>query len=106
MRYQITILLLFSSFCAAQTIEADGIVGEWWTQEKDAKFLIQKTDTSYEGKISWLKKPTDDNGNPVTDENNQDPALRKQPILGATLLRRFKYIGDNQWANGHIYNPR
>ena len=45
------------TFPQAEPNEADGILGEWLTENKEAKFLIYKTAQGYEGKISWLKKP-------------------------------------------------
>ncbi|MGB6228633.1 MAG: DUF2147 domain-containing protein [Litorimonas sp.] len=43
-------------------------------------------------------------GEPTTDVNNQDPALRGEPIVGLTMLDGFEADGD-KWKKGRIYNP-
>ncbi|MGB3455550.1 MAG: DUF2147 domain-containing protein [Litorimonas sp.] len=44
-------------------------------------------------------------GEPTTDVNNADPALRDMPILGLTMLDGFEADGDGRWKKGRIYNP-
>jgi uncharacterized protein (DUF2147 family) len=43
-------------------------------------------------------------GEPTTDVNNSDPALRDEPIIGLTMLDGFEKSGD-KWKKGRIYNP-
>lgn len=43
-------------------------------------------------------------GEPRTDVNNSDPALRNQPIVGLTMLDGFEKR-DTKWKKGRIYNP-
>ena len=45
------------------------------------------------------RKPSD------KDELNPDPALRKRPLLGLTIMDGFKSAGEGKWTNGQIYDP-
>jgi uncharacterized protein (DUF2147 family) len=56
------------------------------------------------GKIVALKKPLDKHGRPKVDKENPNPALRKRPVIGLSLLEDMKPSGDGKWE-GAIYNP-
>ncbi|MEM7729616.1 MAG: DUF2147 domain-containing protein [Pseudomonadota bacterium] len=43
-------------------------------------------------------------GEPTTDVNNADPALRDVPVIGLTMLDGFEADG-HKWKKGRIYNP-
>jgi uncharacterized protein (DUF2147 family) len=83
---------------------ADAIVGEWVTAEGKARVLISKTDSTYQGKIVWLKEPVK-NGKEVVDDKNPDPNLRSRGVLGMDILWGFSFDGDDQWTGGKIYDP-
>ncbi|MCC5921844.1 MAG: DUF2147 domain-containing protein [Cyclobacteriaceae bacterium] len=86
--------------------DADAIKGEWLTSNEDAHIKIYKaTNGKYYGKISWLKDPLDENGNPLKDNLNPDNSKREQEIMGLILLKGFEYTDDNFWDNGKIYDP-
>jgi uncharacterized protein (DUF2147 family) len=57
------------------------------------------------GKIVWFKWPNNDQGLPLLDVKNTDPALRTRPLLGLTILDGLHRTGENTWADGKIYNP-
>jgi uncharacterized protein (DUF2147 family) len=84
---------------------ADAILGEWLTQKQDSKVLIYKQGDKYFGKISWLKEPNRD-GKPKVDDKNPDASQHNVPLMGLNLLRDFKFVNDNHWEGGTIYNPR
>lgn len=91
----------------------DDILGVWNNQEKDAKIEIYKCGQKYCGKIVELKNPNYPEGSregvpgtPWLDNNNPDPALRKTPRLGLTVVSYFTYAGDNLWADGKVYDPK
>ncbi len=44
-------------------------------------------------------------GNPPTDANNPDPALRGRAICGLTIGSGFIPNGDGAAQQGHIYDP-
>jgi len=88
--------------------DGEGILGLWYTEEKDCKVEIFK----YCGRIVWLKDPlypADDDmgmaGRPVVDRENPNPALRSRPVMGLQLMEGFAYMGENTWQNGTIYDP-
>lgn len=97
---------LFTSLYAfSQSTDADKILGLWEVGSKKARIKIYKQDERYFGKIVWLKEPKYEDGTPKVDKNNPDEALRKVPLLGYVNLKGFKYIGDNKWEEGTIYDP-
>lgn len=44
------------------------------------------------------------NGKPKVDKENPDPALRKRPIMGLSILSGMRRSGDGEWT-GYLYNP-
>lgn len=95
--------LCFASFTFLPASE-EQIIGEWLTSNQKAKIKIFKKNEMYYGSISWIKEPLKD-GKPKLDINNPDTAKRGNQILGLMLLTGFKYVGDNEWEDGHIYDP-
>ena len=95
--------VIMTSFTFYKSSE-EQIVGEWLTSNQKAKIKIFKKNNLYYGSISWIKEPLKD-GKPKLDINNPDAAKRTQPIMGLMLLTAFKYVGDNEWEDGHIYDP-
>ncbi len=100
----LTILLLGSKISVyAQT---DPIERVWLNEEKTAKIQVYKArDGKYYGKIIWLKEP-DRNGKPKMDDNNPNPKLRTQPIIGLLILKAFKKDGETGYEDGTIYDPK
>jgi uncharacterized protein (DUF2147 family) len=77
---------------------ADAILGEWLSQEKDGKIVIFKQGDQYFGKISWGKISG------KKDIKNPDEKLRNKDLVGAVILKNFKFTGSS-WENGTIYDP-
>lgn len=85
-------------------INADDIIGKWFTEKNEAVVQIFKSnDGKYAGKIIWLKEPLDEKGNPKTDHKNPKPELRNRPILNLIFLGGFEF-NQNEWVNGIIYD--
>ena len=83
------------------------IEGEWFNEEKDAIITIEKgSDNSYFGKITWMKFPNDENGNPKKDPLNDDENLRSRSRLGMKIMYDFVYDGEDEWDDGEIYDPK
>lgn len=92
---------------SAQTNKADDIVGYWLNEEGTGKIQIFKVNTSYYGKLVWLKDPNDSvTGKPRTDVENPDPKLRSIPLIGLVNLKGFVFDGDDEWKDGSIYDPK
>lgn len=103
-------LLFFSSQVFAigspATISStpDDIVGTWKNGSGKGHIQIFKKGNKYYGKITWLTKSTDENGNPKVDKRNANESLRNRPLIGLTMLKDFVY-DDGTYSGGRIYNP-
>ena len=93
---------LFVSFTYAQTYN---IEGDWYNEEKDAIIKIYKERNTLSGKITWMKYPNDENGNPKTDPLNDDETLRSRSRMGMIIMYGFIY-DDEQWEDGERYDPK
>jgi uncharacterized protein (DUF2147 family) len=93
-----------SGIAAAQS--ADAILGEWYTQDRDAKIKIEKLGDRYVGSLVWLQTPLNEEGKPKVDKKNPVVSLRTRPILGLRNVRDLQFAGDGKWENGKIYDPK
>ena len=92
---------------AAQSYQANDILGHWFNEEKDAKVEIYQENGKYYGKVVWLEEPNEpDTGLPKLDDENDDPELQKRPIMGLLLMTDFVFDGDDEWEDGEIYDPK
>ena len=96
-------ILLFPFLFAATN--PDDIVGIWQNASGKGKIQIYKEGDKYFGKIIWLKEPNGPQGNPKLDGNNPDLKQRTKPLIGALILRNFKY-DNGEWNGGRIYDPQ
>lgn len=94
-----TLLMIFSF--SALAVDADKVLGYWWSPEQKSKVLITKTDGKYFGKIIAVRKESQDK----RDTKNPDKALQDRKILGMEILSSFKFDGDDTWEDGKIYDP-
>jgi uncharacterized protein (DUF2147 family) len=104
----IALLLLPCSAALAQAPPdaGDRLIGVWEPSHGKARVKIEKIGAKYYGKIVWLREPNDPNtGQPKVDKNNPDEALRTVPLRGYRLLKDFVYAGNDEWAEGTIYDP-
>jgi len=83
------------------------VVGTWLLQDGSSKVSITKNeDGTFDGKIIWLKNPTEKDGSDKTDKRNPKVNLRSRKILGLKLLNNFSYDAiKNEWNGGTIYDP-
>lgn len=107
-------LLLFT-FLGFQTFEAnaqkkaaDGIVGTWLNQDKDAHIRIYLAKNGkYYGKLEWMKNPNDANGNPKKDVNNPDKTKQDRLLKGILIVKGFTYDAKSkEWINGRVYDSK
>lgn len=84
----------------AELKHADAIIGIWMNAEKNAKFLIYKSNNKYFGKILW------GTGGDSKDSKNPNPKLRSRDVIGLVILNNFEYKDQNTWDNGTIYDPK
>ncbi len=90
-----------------KTADGDAVIGVWKTGEGTAMVKVYKNGEKYEGKIVWLKEPTDPaTGQPKKDKNNPKESNRQRPVLGLINVWGFAYDGKNEWDDGNIYDPK
>ena len=83
---------------------AQDVVGKWKLDDGSAIVEVYRQGDSYNGKIVWLKNPTEPDGTPAVDTNNPDPSLRKRQIIGLNMLSSLKKA-DGEYSGGKIYDP-
>lgn len=101
----VTLLLFLSSCLLAQN--ANKVLGVWLTQDGDSKVTITKdSNGKFNGEITWLDEPLNDEGKPKVDEENPKKSLQSRPIMGLRLLDGFIYDkSKDEWVDGTIYDP-
>ena len=97
-------LAVSSVFTFAQT--NTDISGEWYNAEKDAVITLYEDGSTISGKITWMKFPNDENGNPKTDPLNPDESLQSRARMGMQIMKSFAHIEGNVWDNGELYDPK
>ena len=100
-----TLLFTFACLLAFSQTNAD-IVGEWYNAEKDAVITLFEEGKTVSGKITWMKFPNDEDGNPKTDPLNPDENLRSRARMGMVMISGFAYDKDNVWDDGELYDPK
>ena len=83
---------------------AQDVVGKWKLEDGTAIVEVYKSGDVYNGKIVWLKNPTEADGSPAIDDLNPDPQLRTRQVLGLNMLNGLKKNG-NEYTGGTIYDP-
>jgi len=103
-----SISLLFGLLISLSTFaQSDAIIGDWFSQEKDAVIKITKTEkNTFEGQIVWMLNPNDENGNPKVDNLNPDESLQSRARMGMVMMYDFAFDQDNVWDDGEIYDPK
>lgn len=98
--------LVVGSGCFGQK-GADAILGEWYSPEKDGKFLFYKNNGRYYGKLVWLSNPLGNDGKPKKDLANPDPAKRHISLIGLNVFSGFIYNAEKkEWTEGKVYDTR
>lgn len=109
------LLAAFATLVTGTALAAapDDIVGLWLNEEKDANIEVYKCADKYCGKIVWMQVPNYPEGSadgtpgtPKLDHLNPDPAKRKNPRMGLTVVKDMEYYRDNRWHNGEVYDPK
>ena len=97
-------------FCIAMMVvsmaamSAQDVIGKWKLEDGTAIVEVYKSGDVYNGKIVWLKNPTEPDGSPVVDDKNPDKALRSRQVMGLNMLHGLKKDGA-KYAGGKIYDP-
>ncbi len=96
-------LTLASAPLAAQA--AAPLTGVWLDESGRAGIDIEPCGDSVCGRISWLKVPLNDKGEPKVDIHNPQPELQGRKICGLEMLSGFAPDGSGGWEKGLIYDP-
>ena len=96
-------VLLLSILLPVAASAAEGITGEWVSQDGKGIVTIAPCGKALCGHITRLTDKAKTEG-PTTDNNNPDPALRNRSLVGVQVLFDFKDQGDGKWQ-GKIYYP-
>ena len=83
---------------------AQDVVGKWKLSDGTAIVEVYQDGDVYNGKIVWLKNPTEPNGGPAVDNNNPDAKLRSRQLIGLNMLSNLK-AKDGEYSGGVIYDP-
>ena len=85
------------------------IVGVWKTIDDDGvteKSFVQiyKEGKYYKGKIIDIVKVEDKKN--VCDECDEDDPRYNKPIIGMVIIEKLEKVGDNEWDEGEILDPK
>ena len=89
---------------ALSAASAQEVIGKWKLEDGSAIVEVYQDGNVYNGKIVWLKNPTEADGTPAVDDKNPDKSLRKRQVLGLNMLHGLKKDGE-KYAGGKIYDP-
>jgi uncharacterized protein (DUF2147 family) len=90
------------AFVGAATAHADPR-GLWLAQD-GAKVRVAACGKAICGKIAVAKSPTNpETGQPWTDKDNPNPALRERPVVGIEVFINMMPDGPGKWS-GELYN--
>ena len=83
---------------------AQDVVGKWKLEDGSAIVEVYQEGDMFNGKIVWLKNPTEADGSPAVDSNNPDAKLRSRQLIGLNMLSGLKQKGG-EYSGGSIYDP-
>lgn len=87
------------AFAPAAAQQAEDAFGVWEHPDNGSHIRISKCGGGLCAKIIKVRDPS------RTDIKNPDPAKRKRPIVGITIVKGAKKTGDATWS-GKIYNTQ
>jgi len=100
-----TVALVVGVALAARASHAEAPLGIWYAEGGAAKVGIEQCGDELCGRVLWLRSPLDEDGCPLRDEHNPDPALRARTVEGLEILQGLTRRDDGTWGDGHIYDP-
>lgn len=102
------LLVIAATFFAVPGAAASAPVrdaGAWFVDGTGAALQIFNCRGLLCGRIVWLQHARDSAGRAASDNNNPDPASRRRPLCGSTVLRGLRPVGLDRWNSGSLYNP-
>ena len=92
-------------FAPVATTFAQDVIGKWKLSDGTAIVEVYQQGDVYNGKIVWLKNPTEADGTPAVDNNNPDESLRSRQLIGLNMLSNLKTKSATEYTGGVIYDP-
>lgn len=100
------VMQIITTFTYAQSLEADKILGVWFSDKKDSKIEIFMSENKYLGKFIWGNEMFEKDGKTSRkDTENPNPKMRNKDRLGLVFLTNLKYE-DGEYTGGTVYDPR
>jgi uncharacterized protein (DUF2147 family) len=100
----IAAITAFTSFTTWN--QADQVLGQWLSEEKDGKIEIYKNGDKYFGKLVWAARMYEADGKTLRkDEKNPDLGLKNRNLKDLVILTNFMY-DDGVYSDGKIYDPK
>jgi uncharacterized protein (DUF2147 family) len=104
----------FQTLCSVSAVALSAFVGAaaaahadprgLWLAQDGAKVRVASCGKGLCGKIAVAKSPTNpDTGQPWTDKDNPDAALRSRPVVGIEVFISMMPDGPGKWS-GELYN--
>lgn len=83
-----------------------GPLGIWFDDTGQGAIEIAPCGERLCGRIVWLKEPTSQDGQALTDALNPDPRERQRPICGLQIIGGLEPQPNGKWDRGWIYDPK
>ena len=87
-------------FAPVATTFAQDVIGKWKLSDGTAIVEVYQQGDVYNGKIVWLKNPTEADGTPAVDNNNPDESLRSRQLIGLNMLSNLKTKSATEYTGG------
>lgn len=84
---------------------SDPVFGYWIIESGHAIVHISPCGEKACGRVVWMSDPTNDDGTPRLDSENDNPSLRTRPLCGMRAIGDFERAGQGDWQGGYIYDP-
>ena len=98
------IFIVMTVMLVSLSAYAQDVVGKWKLEDGTAIVEVYQQGDVFNGKIVWLKNPTEADGSPAKDDNNPDEKLRSRQLIGLNMLHGLKKNGG-EYSGGSIYDP-
>lgn len=103
--FRIVAIMAMATFSANAAPPAE-VIGVWINAKADTKVRIGSCGAALCGNIVWLKVSSNpQTGEPFTDRNNPDPAIRGRPLLGLQVITDLKPGRDAGEWTAKVYSP-
>lgn len=106
------VLFSFSAYSGGQDAasgEQDSApveTGIWYDDTKRGAVEISQCGDKLCGHVVWLVKPLADDGRPIWDKYNSDPAKQNRPVCGLQVIGNLARKSDGTLDDGWIYDPK